>query len=179
MLFNLAVASVSLSAKPSQPTWPLEFSAYVAKEDLTTNKTEGWQMSWSASQNCTLNDFRVSSSAVDILNVFSFHTAFTVVTAPPAPEKCTAAPLPGNMDPPRVQDFVFQGQQPFPPDSNNMVWIWKGGDLIYGTQQTEKQEPAVLLDGATKIVYGFANVQYFTPESWPATYWQLPPSCRG
>ena len=174
MPFVLAAASVALSAQPPQPSWPSEFSAYVAKEDLQTNKTEGWQMSWSGSQNSTLNDFRTSTAALDIYNKFSSHLAYTVVTPGGA---CTHAPLAGGMNPPPVQDFVFQGEQPFPPDSKNMVWIWKGGNFIYGTQQTSRQEPSLLLDGEQKVVFGFANVQYFTPESWPATYWQLPSSC--
>ena len=81
-----------------------------------------------------------------------------------------------------MHEFVFGGEQPFPPDSTNMIWIWRqpnDGPIVYGTQQNARQDPAVLLNGEAKIVYAFAQIEYFTPTSWPATYWDVPDVCRG
>ena len=130
------------------------------------------------------------------------------------PPACSSQPLAGGLAPPPVQDFVFAGEQPFPPESTNMVWIWKLGALVYvripaaggargaqrgfgpshppsvsfsfsrappphaqGTQQTAQQQPAVLLDGEKKVVYGFADVQYYAPNTWPPTFFSPPAAC--
>ena len=151
-------------------------------EDLTTNVTTPFQLSWSTFYNATLDVFTNSDGGFqEIYSAFSLHKKFSVIgsSAPHAPPPtCTSQPLPGGMDPPPVQDFVFSGEQPFPPDSTNMVWIWKLGHLVYGTQQTPQQQPAVLLDADKKVVYAFASVEYFTPESWPPTFFSPPSACK-
>lgn len=233
-------------------------SATTVVEDLTTNKSTPFHMSWSAYYNATLVSWRAPSCAdhktapatahpetptcktlnqtqdvifnadggfQEIYSLFSLHEKLSVVgsRAPNAPPPaCSSQPLAGGLAPPPVQDFVFAGEQPFPPESTNMVWIWKLGALVYvraplraarraarkkegrsgppvppltpppllphplfrappsfaqGTQQTPQQQPAVLLDGEKKVVYGFADVQYMSPNTWPPTFFFPPAAC--
>lgn len=139
-------------------------------------------MSWSTFFNSTLDVLTNSDGGFqEIYSAFSLHKKYNVLgsSAPRAPAPtCTSEYLPGNMAPPPVQDFVFAGEQPFPPESTNMVWIWKLGSLVYGTQQTPQQQPAVLLDAEKQVVYGFANVEYFTASSWPPTFFSPPAACK-
>ena len=142
-------------------------SATTVVEDLTTNKSTPFHMSWSAYYNATLVSWRAPSCAdhktapatahpetptcktlnqtqdvisnadggfQEIYSLFSLHEKLSVVgsRAPNAPPPaCSSQPLAGGLAPPPVQDFVFAGEQPFPPESTNMVWIWKLGALVY------------------------------------------------
>jgi hypothetical protein len=78
--------------------------------------------------------FNADDGFQEIYSLFSLHEKVSVVgsRAPNAPPPvCSSQALAGGLAPPPVQDFVFAGEQPFPPESSNMVWIWKLGALVY------------------------------------------------
>jgi len=171
--------TVAGTGNPPQPSWPPEWTTTVTKENLTTNETMSFQMSWSTSYNCTLNELSNQDGGwMNLYNLFSAHLTYTVIGGPTVPQPvCSQAPLAGALDPPPVSEFAYQGSQEFPPGSGRFVWLWRGGNLIFGTQQTAEQLPALLLDGDAHVVYAFSNVQLFAPNSWPHTFFTPPSQC--
>jgi hypothetical protein len=152
----------------------LEWSSTVTTEDLVTNETQSFLMSYSWSSNASLTDFRgPQASFLDTYSLFSLQAEFRVSSGTGPKPVCEALPLSGSLTQPPVAGLVYGGTQDF---LGQQIWLWTDhATLVYGTAQTEAQLPVVIMDAVSKKVFAFT--QFELVNQGPAAYWEEPGAC--
>ena len=167
----------SLSAAPPPPPppfWPLEWRAELTQLNTTSNSSIAFTSAFSYARQGTRNDFHPTPPLVYAqLQLYREHLAATL--AGPAPgNRCDEAYLPGSLEVPDVQDFVFSGEGTF---LDRPVWLWERAPVAYATEQTAQQMPVALLNGETHIVTAWGPITIYTNDSWPSETWEKPAAC--
>jgi hypothetical protein len=162
LLHRAGITSLDTAVSPPRPQWPKEWSAEITIHNHTSNSSNNFNFFYSAANNASVSFY----PTIDYLFLNGYkYTVYKNGT-------CNFNRTAEQLEVPPINQFRFAGIVKF---KNQHLWWWENAEYMYGTQQTDEQEPVIAIDkirNESLLWRKFTAISY-----WPQSLWRHPANC--